>query len=294
MWQPLLTQLLSLQSSEARSVAELDCPERTGSMFGPFRVFFQQKTQRGCTKAVPTFRRTVFISLLACAAVSRLCAGPFHLSPIRIAFTDQKPTATLQITNEGDDPVTVQVHALNWQAKETGDMYSDTDEILVNPPVARIAGHGTQIIRLALRHPTRVPVERTWRLIIEQVPPPPKAGEVHMVLKASIPIFLTAHGSQFSPRLTWEAAHMPDGSFKVTASNSGNAHIQIKTMSLLVDGTGAPINSTLMGYILPGGKHEWNFQDERLKSATRITLDAQTDSESLGKLHEEITPHSSQ
>ena len=111
-----------------------------------------------------------------------------------------------------------------------------------------------------------------------------------MVLKASIPIFQIAHGGQFSPRLTWEAAHMADGSFKVTATNSGNAHIQIKAMSLLADGTGAPINSMLMTYILPGGKHEWDFHDERLKSITRVTLDAQTDSESLGKLHEEITP----
>jgi fimbrial chaperone protein len=236
---------------------------------------------------MPTVRRAVFLALLTCIGVARLSAGSFHLSPIRVAFTDQKPTATLRISNEDDSPVTVQVHALKWQARGAEDVYSDAEEILVNPPVARIAGHGTQLIRLALRHPTRVTAERAWRLIVEEVPPPPKAGEVHMVLKFSIPIFQTA--SVFSPRLTWEAAHMPDGSFKVTASNGGNAHIQFKAISLLADGTGAPVKSTAMAYILPGGTHEWVFHDEALKNASHIMLDAQTDFGDLGKLHEQIT-----
>ena len=240
---------------------------------------------------MPTVRRAVFIALLTCIGVARLSAGSFHLSPIRVAFTDQKPTATLQIFNEDDSPVSVQVHALNWQARGAEDVYSDADadEILVNPPVARIAGHGMQLIRLALRHPTRATVERAWRLIVEEVPPPPKAGEVHMVFKISIPIFQTARGSVFAPRLTWEAAHMPDGSFKVTASNTGTAHIQFKAISLLADGTGEPIKSTAMAYILPGGTHEWVFQDEALKNASHIMLDAQTDFGDLGKLHEQIT-----
>ena len=82
---------------------------------------------------------------------------------------------------------------------------------------------------------------------------------------------------------------MPDGSFKVTASNRGTAHIQFKAISLLADGTGAPIKSTAgMAYILPGGTHEWVFHDEALKNASHIMLDAQTDFGDLGKLHEEI------
>jgi fimbrial chaperone protein len=229
--------------------------------------------------------------LLACSGASYLPAGSLHILPIRVEFTDRKPSTTLQISNEGDDPVTVQIHTLNWKALGAEDVYSDASDILVNPPIAHIAGHETQLIRLALRHPAHVAVERSWRLIIEEVPPPPKAMEVRMVLKISIPIFLTAHGSVFSPRLTWEAAHLPDGSLKVTASNNGNAHIQFRTISLLAGGAGAPIQSSLMAYILPGGTHEWVLSDERLKSATHITLEAETDS---GKLHEEINPHSSQ
>ena len=235
--------------------------------------------------------RIICLSLLTCSGASHLPASSFHILPTRVEFTDQKPSTTLRISNEGDDPVAVQIHTLNWKALGSEDAYSDAADILVNPPIAHIAGHGTQLIRLALRHPTRVAVERSWRLIIEEVPPSAKSLQVRMVFRISIPIFLTAHGSVFSPRLTWEASHMPDGSFKVTASNNGNAHIQFRTISLMAGGAGAPIQSSLMAYILPGGTHEWVFRDERLKNATHVTLEAETDS---GKLHEEITSHSSQ
>ena len=59
-------------------------------------------------------RKASFFILVLLAGLV-LSVGPllfgssFHVAPVRIELSDQKPATTLQIGNEGDDPVTVQV-----------------------------------------------------------------------------------------------------------------------------------------------------------------------------------------
>jgi len=235
-------------------------------------------------KACVAFCSTV----IALTGTQALYASSFHVAPVRVEFNDRKSNTTLQVVNEDDLPVTVQIHVVAWQPNGTEETYTDSNDILVSPPIAKIEGHATQLIRLAQRHPERVTLERAWRVIIEEVPPPPMAGVVRTVLRFSIPIFETASSGHFAPLLSWNAVPTSEGALKLSAANKGNAHIQIKSLSLHVDGAAEPVVASTMLYILPQGDHEWIFRDERLKNAKKIVLDAITDTDS-GKLHEEIT-----
>lgn len=234
---------------------------------------------------VSTCRFTCLVAFFSLAGLSRLSASAFHLAPIRIELTAQRPNSTLQIVNESDATVTVQIHAVDWQAKGSEEVYSESSEILVNPPIATLPPHGTQLVRLAIRRPVHVTTERAWRLVVEEVPSPPKAGVITMVLKVSIPVFQKPETGQAAPQLAWNARYANDGSLQLTASNSSNVHVQVKALTLTPLGTETQSISSSMAYVLPQGTHIWVIRNDRLKNASHIALDAETDA---GKLHEDL------
>ena len=233
----------------------------------------------------PPCRFTCLVALLSFAGFSRISASNFHLAPIRIELSAQKANAILQIVNESDDPVTVQIHAVDWKANGSDEVFSDSSEILVNPPIATMPPKGSQLVRLAIRHPVPITAERAWRLIVEEVPQPPKAGVISMVLKISIPVFQKPEVGQAAPQLAWNVSNTNDGSLQLTASNSSNVHVQVKALTLTPLGTESQSIISSMAYVLPQGTHIWVIRSDRLRNASRIVLDAETDA---GKLHEDL------
>jgi len=98
-------------------------------------------------------------------------------------------------------------------------------------------------------------------------------------------------GTRYSKRaaaakLVWMADFTDDGALTLTASNAGEIHSVISTISVATEGMD-PSLQKLAQCVLAGGMREWVFQDERLEKAARISVEVETES---GKLHEEIVP----
>jgi fimbrial chaperone protein len=218
--------------------------------------------------------------------------GTFAVSPVRIQVSTSRPNAVLQIMNRGDQPVTVQAHIVAWSFEGQKDVYADSDAVVLNPPIAVIAAHQSQLIRLGLRRPAEGTQERTYRLILEEVPAPPAPGfqGINTVLRLSIPIFAIPK-TAISAKLNWRAVRTSDAHVRLIGANRGSAHLQIK--SLEVAGTDSPENylkGTPPAYLLPNQEREWLIQDDRARTATQIKVNAVTDA---GVFHEivDITPH---
>jgi fimbrial chaperone protein len=213
--------------------------------------------------------------------------GTFTVNPVRIQVSASRPNAVLKITNRDDQPVTLQAHVVTWSFEGQKDVYADTDEVMLNPPIAVVGPHQTQFIRLGLRHPVEGAEERSYRLIVEEVPPPPKPGfqGIQTILRLSIPIFATPKAAP-APQIAWQALRTSDSRLKVIASNRGSAHVQIK--SLEVTGADSP-DDYLKGvpptYLLPSQQREWLIDDKRTLTTSRIKILALTDA---GALHEII------
>ncbi len=111
----------------------------------------------------------------------------------------------MQIENLSDEPVTIQAHVVTWSYQGAHDQYADTDEVMLNPPIFSLDSHQKQFIRLGLRRKNDSTIERTYRLILEQVPQPPKPGFVGLttILRISVPIFVKPE-NKVSPRVAWE------------------------------------------------------------------------------------------
>jgi fimbrial chaperone protein len=231
---------------------------------------------------VATRIRTIALFLFGAAVFAQ--AGSLAISPVRVDLSEAKLNSTVQVTNSGDEPITVQVHAASWRTEGAEDSYFETNDVVVNPPVFTLAAGQKQIIRLGLRSRDRIEIERSYRLILEEVPKPPKPGTIGTVLRISLPIFQVPR-RPVAPILIWQAGFTDDGALKISVRNDGSAHDRIKELVIEVGAERIP--SSLSAYVLPGGRRDFVIRDERLRGAAHIGIETVTDT---GKGHEELTP----
>lgn len=224
------------------------------------------------------------VCLVLAASGSAWC-GSFTVNPVRIQVSSSRPNAIVLITNRDDQPLRLQAQVVAWKPDGEKDVYADSDDIVLNPPIATVEPHQTQFIRLGLRHQVEGSEEQSYRLIVEEVPPPPQPGfrGVQTIFKVSIPIF-AGPKSTTAPQLHWEAARTSDAHLRLTAVNRGSAHVQIK--SLEVTGADSPegyLKGSMLVYVLPTQQREWLIDDKRAMTTRRIKILAVTDA---GVLHE--------
>ncbi len=214
-----------------------------------------------------------------------LVAASFTVAPVRVEFSRQHLHTTLQVTNNGDEAVTVQLHPVLWELKGNQEAEQDTDDLIFNPPVFSILPHQTQAIRIGLRQYTVTEAEQTYRLILEEVPPAPGAGTqgLRTVLRISIPMFVKP-GGPAAAKLSWTLGHSADG-MMLSVENHGNAHIQIKRLSLSSpDGTNPIVVQSGSAYVLPGGRKEWIVKDAPVPGQGGFLMQAITDGNSVTEI----------
>lgn len=228
--------------------------------------------------------------LLLMASASGAC-GTFTVTPVRIQVSASRPNAILQVTNRDDQPVTIQAHIVAWSFDNRNDVYTNSDDVILNPPIATLGAHQSQYIRLGLRRPNEGAQELSYRLILEEVPPPLQSGfrGIRTVLRFSIPIFAIPKTAA-SAQLKWQAATDGNAGLRLIAANHGSAHVQIKSLDVAgAESSDDYLKGVPPVYLLPKQQREWLIQDERARSARRIKVIAVTDA---GVSHEivDITP----
>jgi fimbrial chaperone protein len=186
-----------------------------------------------------------------------LGAGAQALSvlPVNIFLQPGQKATTLTVTNQGTGSTAIQIRAYVWSQKAGEDELAASDQIVVSPPIATIAGGATQVVRLILRDSPQGQ-ESTYRILVDQIPPPTEPGVVHIVLRLSIPVFVMpavrplAH-VQFH-------VERKSGKLFLVGVNDGTAHDVIRDI-VLTTGDG----QKLMGakdsspYILAGATRYW-------------------------------------
>lgn len=192
-------------------------------------------------------------------------ASSFSVSPTRIPLSGKNSAVTVRLLNNGDEPVTVQAHIVAWTLSENKLVYHDSDDVLLNPPIFTLEPDQAQLMQLGLRRPRAEGNEIAYRLIVDEVPPPPKPGlSLRRLSRISVPIFVEPQGGARN-QVDWKAELVPGGGMKITATNKGNVHVQIKRLDLLPEGsTDAPSSKKMLDYLFPGMTGEWVFEEEKI------------------------------
>ncbi len=168
--------------------------------------------------------------------------------PVTIVMSPGQMAATLTIINQGDADAAFQVRAFSWKQQGDVDQLAPTDELLASPPLGTMAAGATQVIRLVLRHPPTT-IEASYRILLDQIPPPAAPGMVRIALRLSIPVF-----AEPATRIETDLAWRIEGGALV-ASNSGSKHDVLRDITLggtKVDGNASP-------YVLPGATRRWRI-----------------------------------
>lgn len=176
-----------------------------------------------------------------------------------IELDSPRKVVSVTLVNDGETTVTFQSRAVTWQQIDGTDRLTPTDALLVAPAIIDIAPKASQVFRVALRNADPALVERTFRLLLEDVSRPMQ-GEgqpaVSLRLTHSLPIFV-APSIQGAASLRWSSCGLGLQTNCLRISNGGNRHARIHYVTLRGDGWQRRLDKPAT--VLAGAWREWKF-----------------------------------
>jgi fimbrial chaperone protein len=209
-----------------------------------------------------------------------LLAAEVHINPVRLKFEPGQTIDSFKVVNAGKDPVLFQLKAFKWTQEEGKDVYTDTKDIILNPPIANIAEESYQLVRVGLRAPLNPKIEHTYRVIATQVPSKNKTDsfQVETLIRFSIPVFIEPKNK--IDDLSIDTKSLPNGDLELHIKNAGNRHIQITNIDFY-QGEEKPLETTVTKdkfvYLLPEQSKVWPLKWKEVKGAKEVVVKLQTD-----------------
>jgi fimbrial chaperone protein len=174
-------------------------------------------------------------------------AADLQVSPVRISLDAQTTNAVMTLVNRGTSDTLLQLSVAVWSQDAGADVLTPTREVLANPGVFLLKAGEQQVARFALRVPPDIK-ERSYRIIIQEVPRQRVENGLATVLRLLVPVFVATPNPNAA--IEWSARPDPAG-LTLVAHNVGNVHVQLRTIKLSGDKL-TPVNKTVNLYVLPG------------------------------------------
>ena len=187
-----------------------------------------------------------------------LLAGSLNFSPIRVDLSANDPIASITVTNNNDTPTTLQLEINEWQQDKGQDIYKPSKDLLALPPLAKLAPHGKQIFRIALRRTPANNQELAYRVFIQQTNSPQKVNGsgIRFLVRFGIPIFVKP---ALNAQLRFQAQLKPlaDNNYQVYINNTGNLHLKLD--KIRIENKDKKVIATIDSgsYLLPGQTASW-------------------------------------
>lgn len=221
---------------------------------------------------------------LLLVGIGAVSAGSFQVSPVRATLSVSESVGALTVHNTGDEPTVLQLQVMSWTQADGKDIYTPTKDILATPPIFTVPANGSQVTRVGLRRAPDPQRELTYRLFLQEVPPPPKPGfqGLNVALRIGIPVFVLPQVVAQS-KLHWQAVDTAEG-LKINVSNQGNAHVQIANIKLSSSDNAKPlVTEQIAAYVLSGQSRSWLIESAEMLSVpgTAVHISAETDAGNL-------------
>lgn len=130
--------------------------------------------------------------------LAALLAGPasaaVEVSPIRIELTRAAPNALVSLINTGAEETRFELQLVSWKQDGHGQMQlENTKDVLLYPPLLVLKPGEKRNARVAVDASQFGAVEKTYRLIAQELPRMNKPGtkQVQVLTRLSIPVFVT-------------------------------------------------------------------------------------------------------
>lgn len=239
------------------------------------------------------FRRAVVLSLLVGSLLASAQQPPSGITayPVQIYLSPKARSALLTLRNQTREEMRFQLSVFAWQQDPQGEMQlSPTEDIVFFPRLLILPAGAERKIRVGSVTPV-APTEKTYRLMVEQLPPMKKADpeegiQIRMLTHMGIPIFLLP--AKPVARAGLEALAVRAGRFSFQVKNEGNAHFMVQ--KIVVRGYGAAkevlFAREIAGwYVLAGGLrvYELELPAAECPRVKTLGVEVKTDREVFGK-----------
>jgi fimbrial chaperone protein len=219
-------------------------------------------------------------ALVGCvlAAAGAAEAGIFSVTPVRIYMTPRDRAVAITLTNEGDSEVALQADISAWSQTADGtDELALTEDMILSPPIIRLAPRARQVVRLALLKPADASRQLTYRMVIREVPEIAAAKDntlqVPIALALSMPVFITPPVAK--REVTCEGVRETQ-SIQAVCANVGTAYAQVREINLK---RGDALLARFEGgnYVLPGARKTIPLTASELISAGAAVMNVMFD-----------------
>lgn len=227
-----------------------------------------------------------FVVALALVA-SGACAGSFTANPVRLTLPAGIGSTSMLLENTGDQPVLVQAELMAWSQQNGKDVLAPSQDLVVSPPIFKVAPGAAQTVRIGLLKPASPDREVAYRLFLQEVAQPPAPGEtgVSVALRLGLPVFVLPRGGG-TPQLAWRAKATAS-TIDLTLANTGNAHVQAIDCKLFGSDGSLLGEQQLAAYVLAGQTRSWVVKLRGPWRGGKVRVVAQT---STGEVSAEIAP----
>lgn len=180
------------------------------------------------------------LCLLVSLAAPAARAADVTLMPVAVKLDRANDRATVQVQNNGQEPVLMQAEAIVWNRVGGLDVDGPTSDLIVNPPVFTVQPGQTQVLRLGLRRAQQLEQEATYRIVLREVPMPRPsdalnvAGSVRVLVALRVPVYVAP--AQVRRSEQWQVSRSPNGEVLAQVSNTGNVHLKVAELRLQGEG----------------------------------------------------------
>lgn len=220
------------------------------------------------------------IGALGAIMVANLAgAAQLEVVPVIVRMAPGQKAAALTLTNPGDSALAFQIRAYAWSQAPEGDALAPTEELLISPPLGNLAAGASQVVRLVLR---QAPAgrEATYRILLDEIPPPSEPGTVRIALRQSVPVFALP-ATRMVAKLRWRIERENDAAWLV-AVNEGNRHAEVRNVALVTSADAAlPVEAKPLPYLLVDATQRWRIQAPSLAPGQVLRLTARIGAASI-------------
>lgn len=198
----------------------------------------------------------------------------FSVDPVIAHITGQQRITSFNVKNRSSVPTAIELQIFRWEQVNGEEKLTPAPEMLVTPTIFKVPGDASQIIRVGKRQAVLNEKEQAYRLILKEIPAPPKPGfqGLNVLLKISLPIF--ASKTIVSPALQWRAKVSDHGKLQLDIHNTGLGHTKILQVHL-ENGNQTPQTIKRQAYLLAGDQQQWSTELD-VKPGTEFKLVADT------------------
>ena len=201
--------------------------------------------------------------------VAQVCSAQVSISPVVVEIDAPRRPVAITVTNSGERPIRLQAEVLLWRQTDGEDQFEASDALLVVPSIVEVPANSSQVVRVVLRSPSPSPVERTYRLLLENITEEQAqagAGSVSFKFSHSLPVMIAPSGKvqnimRWKPCADVAVPSIPVGVAQlkhacVRLLNAGNRRIRVHTLTLNGDGWQQALSFSPGENVLVGSQRE--------------------------------------